>query len=193
MHNYNERAVMPKCFLNYEVRMYPEILNDENFYYLAPPHNILSIYDSNYYRTNDLDYLDNKQRAYLLKSLEAYNFSWKTGQKLVSPAQKEVFLFPKTTRFTHDLNLKEFEKERLDNETLILTPTQMASYIIQKSENKVEDLKGLIDLQPINIEKLRMFYEQSKIAEEFKELLPIIQAAQIETMKKQKIKTKKYI
>lgn len=133
-----------------------KFFDDKNLYYLASPHNMVSVFDSTRYDRSDIDCLNNAQRDYLIKHLAEHGFVQKKGSELYHPVFDISVIFPKIT----GLGISPYRvietTRRRPGDIFALTPAQMACVILANFSRKDQllKLKDLIDHQPFNLKKL---------------------------------------
>jgi hypothetical protein len=152
-----------------------KLKDDKYLFFLETPHNLVCVFDHIRYDRSDADLLSQAQRKYLLNKLVEYGYYHKTGRVLISESHKTKFIFPKQNILGASISDFIKHEKREDQDLFVLTPTQMAIYIINTIKNDtLEILKNLISKHPINLKKIydHSHNESSKdfINQHFKEL-----------------------
>lgn len=128
-----------------------ENLNDD-YLLVLPSIRGISVFDSIYYDTFDLELLGPKQREYLLAKALASGFVQKSGRILVHPDGQEIH-FPANRLFNR--NFRNFiPKVRRESSWLALTPTQAAFLVLEQDSFDDQDLYQLMMKHPFNVEVL---------------------------------------
>lgn len=137
--------------------MFDTLKKDKNFFFLDSPHLVLSIFDHTVYDRSDIDLLSEAQRKYLINKLKKFGFKQQSGRAFHSTEHTYKFKIPKQSIIAASpVQIVKNEKRKKD-EILVLTPTQMACYIILKfdDEKVLIYLKKLIKEQPVNLKKIK--------------------------------------
>lgn len=133
-------------------------LNDDKNLVVFEKHNIISVYDDNFYDRSDFDAINAAQKKYLKLSLKNFNYEWSSGRVLESSLYPLKFLCPKPkTLMSSPYDILDFENKP-PNSIFILTPTQTLGQLLKLEFDAVSlktQAKALITKTPVNLLKLK--------------------------------------
>ena len=136
------------------------ITKDENLFFFEGEKQFISIFTQKRFDISDYEILSRVQREYLKKSLSKLNFNWVTGSILASKESENRIIFPKYK------NIDFFPYKEIltykNTDIIVISPTQLAYYIIQNQADAGTILKEMIYKLPINIVKLKRLFPQSQ-------------------------------
>jgi len=160
--------------------VFQKLVSDPHITVMDHPKNIISIFDDLHYDRSDVDIISPAMRRYLLKKLKLLNFKQKTGNTFECLNKNIRCVIPKI----HALGTSPFDvtlyTHKRTQDFYILTPTQTACLITMccPIEEAVKTISNLIKSQPININRMQDYLEQSTNDEEFLTAIPHLRYVQ---------------
>ena len=173
-----------------------EKIENENILAFGKPFNLVSIYDDRLYDRSDADFMNPSMRNYFKDRLKKLKYDWLSGNVLGSRIFSTKFIFPRNGILgASPFDITRYEK-RGSEDYFVLTPTQVAGYLIQTQIGKdlIDNLKKLISKHPINLEKLRdHLSSDKKLDEKFNSFYVDLRNFQSEIIKSEELRKKSRI
>ena len=154
-----------------------EIFKSDKYVRVSSLFNIITIFDSNNYHTNDYEILSKAQREHIGSILEENGYSLETGTSYVHKKTNQKLRFI-TTSTLGVSPLYELEYQLNEHDVFIVTPGTYFLYLLARfTETKrsgiFDEMMNLIETHPVNLKQLLNYSRHESFYSYFKNNIDI--------------------
>ena len=164
----------------------------DDYIFVCQSLNIISIFDATNYDRSDIDLMTPNMRNYIKMKLTQLGFKQISGNLFKNKNNHITCEFTKPNILMAS-PFKDLQKNNKSQHCYILTPTQTACQMLLQLETDqaMQQIIALIQLQPVNLYKIKDFcYNEQRLSSLVK-LIPELSAQQNQAIKQPKLSKKR--